>query len=135
MAKGQEVQFQEIEIGGWMIWRSWDQIILPVFMRSKFLIIIWSPDYGVLHKIKIKKGLLGNFHLMINLLATSTIMRSKFANNAFFNFDLMINLLATSGIMRWKLFKFVKLHLWLIFSPNFEPSVHKNFQSHDCTCG
>jgi hypothetical protein len=33
-------------------------------------------------------------------------MRSKFANNAFLNFDLMIDLLATSVIMRSKLFKF-----------------------------
>jgi hypothetical protein len=46
-------------------------------------------------------------------------MRSKFANNAFLNLDLMINFLATSAIMRSKLFKFAKLHLWHIFSPNY----------------
>jgi hypothetical protein len=33
--------------------------------------------------------------------------------------------------MRSKLFKFLKLPLWLVFSPNYYPSVHKNFQSHD----
>ena len=36
---------------------------------------------------KFKKALLANFHLMNNLLVTSTIMRAKFANNAFLNFD------------------------------------------------
>jgi hypothetical protein len=46
-------------------------------------------------------------------------MRSKFANNAFLNFDLMTDLLAASVIMRSKLFKFFKLHLWLIVSPNY----------------
>jgi len=42
------------------------------------------------------------------LLVTSTIMRLKFANNAFLNFGLMNDLLATSAIMRSKLFKFAK---------------------------
>ncbi len=38
------------------------------FMRSKFLIMILSPDHGICHGIKIqKKELLGNFDLMINL--------------------------------------------------------------------
>jgi hypothetical protein len=44
---------------------------------------------------------------MIDLLVARTIMRSKFANNAFFNFDLMIDLLVASAIMRSKLFKFI----------------------------
>ena len=39
---------------------------------------------------------------MIDLLVARTIMRSKFANDAFLSFDLMINLLATSAIMRSK---------------------------------
>ena len=51
--------------------------------------------------------------------AHTSIMRSKFANNAFLNFDLMINLLAASAIMRSKLFKFAKLQLWLIIGPNY----------------
>jgi hypothetical protein len=54
-------------------------------------------------------------------------MRSKFANNAFLSFDLMNNLLAASVIMILKLLKLIKLHLWLIFSPNYQPPVHKNF--------
>jgi hypothetical protein len=49
-------------------------------MRSKFLIIIRSHDRFVSckydHEIEIQnKALLGNFELMINLLAASTIMR------------------------------------------------------------
>jgi hypothetical protein len=35
------------------------------------------------------------------------------------------------SIMRSKVFKFIKLDLWLIFSPNYKTPVHKNFQSHD----
>jgi hypothetical protein len=68
---------------------------------------------------KLKKALLANFDLMNDLLVTSTIMRSKFAQNVFLNFDLRNNLLAASVIMRSKLFKFIKWHLWLIFSPNY----------------
>ncbi len=109
---------------------SWDQIILPVFMGSKFLIIIWSSDCG-----KFKKALLANFNLINNLLITTMIMRSKFAYNAFLNFDLMNNWLAASAVMRLNLFKFIKLHLWVIFIPNYKPSVHENFWSHDCNCG
>ena len=48
----------------------------------------------------IKKALRENFDLMIDLLVTSTIMRSKFANNAILKFDLMIDLLAPAAIMR-----------------------------------
>ncbi len=61
MGNDHEVEFHEIKIGGQMIWLSWDQIILPVFMRSKFLTMIQSPD-------------------------CSFFMRSKLANNAFFEF-------------------------------------------------
>ena len=50
---GQEVKFHEIEIGGQMIFWSWDQIILALFMRSRFLIMIPSPDCGIFHEIKI----------------------------------------------------------------------------------
>ncbi len=37
LAQGQEVEFHEIQIGDPKIFWSWDQIILPVFMRSNFL--------------------------------------------------------------------------------------------------
>jgi hypothetical protein len=53
---------------------------------------------------------------MIDFLVARTIMSLKFANNAFLNFKLMINFLAASAIMRSKLFKFAKLHLWLILA-------------------
>ena len=43
---------------------------------------------------------------MNNLLVRSTIMRLKYAYNAFLNFYLTNNLLAASAIMRLKLFKF-----------------------------
>ncbi len=59
---------------------SWDQIFFH-FFEVKILIIIRSPDHGIIHEIKIKKALLGNFDLMINLLAASTIMRLKFKIN------------------------------------------------------
>jgi len=31
------------------------------FMRSKFLIIIWSPDHGIFHEIKIQKSIIRQF--------------------------------------------------------------------------
>ena len=43
------------------------------------------------------------------------------------SFNLMNNLLAASAIMRSKIFKFIKLHLWLFFRPNYYPVVHKIF--------
>jgi hypothetical protein len=42
-------------------------------------------------------------------------MRSKVANYALETFDLMNNLLAARAIMISKVFKFIKLHLWVIF--------------------
>jgi len=46
--QGQEVKFHEIEIGDRMIFRSWDQTILPVFKRSKLQFFMslnfWSLD-------------------------------------------------------------------------------------------
>ena len=74
-------------------------------MRSKFLIMNYSEPYP----------------------DHTFFMRLKFANNVLMNFDLMNNLLAASVIMRSKLLKFIKLHLWLITSPIYKPSVHKNF--------
>ncbi len=82
-----------------------------VFMRSKILITIWSPDCANFHEIKICAFL--SFKLMNNLLVTSTVMRSKFANNAFLSFDLMINLLVTRTIMRLKL---VIMLFWVLIS-------------------
>jgi hypothetical protein len=46
----------------------------------------------------------------------------------------MNDFLAASAIMRSRVFKFIKLHLWLIFSPDYLPPVHKNFESHDRSC-
>ena len=63
-------------------------------MRSKFLIIIRSPDHTFFMRSKLANNAFLNVDLMIDLLVARTIMRSKFANNAFFNFDLMIDLLA-----------------------------------------
>ena len=53
MGNDHEVKLHEIEIGGQVIWRSWDQQNFGFFMISKF-----------------KKALLGNFDLMIDLLVT-----------------------------------------------------------------
>ncbi len=77
-------------------------------------LIFWSQHFS--WDQNSKEALLGNFDLMNDLLVTSTIMRLKFANNAFLNFDLMNDLLAASTIMRLKLFKFIKLDLWLILA-------------------
>jgi hypothetical protein len=44
MGNDQEVEFHEIEI---------EQIILPVFMRLKFLTMIQSPDHANFHETKI----------------------------------------------------------------------------------
>jgi hypothetical protein len=56
--------------GGWI---SWDQNsifheikfmrsnFLALFMRSKFLIMIWSPDHGNFHEIKIQKSIIRQF--------------------------------------------------------------------------
>ncbi len=67
-------------LGYQIICWSWDQIILPVFMRSKFLIMIWSPESWSRHfswDQNFKKALWGNFDLIIDLLVTSTIIRSN----------------------------------------------------------
>jgi hypothetical protein len=64
-----------------------------LFRRSK----LWSGGQNFDHEIKSLKSI-------ITLLST---------------FNLMNNLLTSSAIMRSKVFKFIKLHLWLIFSPNY----------------
>jgi hypothetical protein len=89
---------------------SWDRIILSLFMRSKFLIMIQSPDHPFFMRLKFKKSIIRNLDLMIDLLVTSTIMRSKFKKSIIRNFYLMINLLVTSMIMRSK-FKINYLNL------------------------
>ncbi len=100
----QEVEFHEIEIQFFMrskfsfswdqnyfcswgricslIFDSVDQEVNTSIMRSKFLIMIRSHDRFVSckydHEIEIQnKALLGNFDLIIDLLAASTIMRSN----------------------------------------------------------
>ncbi len=110
------------QIGGRMFPWSWDRIFLSFFMRSKFLIMIWSPDCSIFHEIEIQKSIIRNFDLMIDLLAASTIMRSKFKINylnlvsctcgnflaliishlCIKTFDLMIALAANKSIMRLK---------------------------------
>ncbi len=45
----------------------------------------------------------------------------------------MKNLVATTKIMRSKVFKLIKLQLWLTFKPLLAKI--KNFGSYDCTCG
>jgi hypothetical protein len=114
-------------------------------MRSKFLIMIRSPDHSIFHEIKIaflgfrshdqfvsykydheveiQKSIISNFDLMIDLLVSSTIMRSKFKINylnlvsctcgsflaliisqlCIRTFDLMIVLATNKSIMRLKL--------------------------------
>jgi hypothetical protein len=56
---------------------------------------------------------------MNDLLVIRTKMKSKIANNNFLSFYLMKDLLAASTIMRSKVFKYIKLNLLLIFSPNY----------------
>jgi hypothetical protein len=56
--EGQEVKFHEIKIGGQIMLQSWDQQNFGFFMRSKFLINIWSPDRGIFQEIKIQKSII-----------------------------------------------------------------------------
>jgi hypothetical protein len=53
VTQSQEVEFHEIKIA--------DQIILQVFARSKFLIMIQSPDRSIFHEIKIQKRIIREF--------------------------------------------------------------------------
>jgi hypothetical protein len=70
--QGQEVEFHEIKI------QLFQEVKFSI-MRLKFLKMIRSPDQPFYNEIEIqKKALLGNFDLMIDLLAARTIMRSKF---------------------------------------------------------
>jgi hypothetical protein len=77
--------FHEVKIpNNWF-----DLLITPFFMRSKFKKSIirqfQSHDrfvsYKYDHEVEIQKSIIRNFDLMINLLVTSTIMRSKFKIN------------------------------------------------------
>jgi hypothetical protein len=55
-----------------------------LFMRSNLFINIWqfwSGGRQLDHEIKIQKSIIRNFDLMMDLLVTSTIMRSKFKIN------------------------------------------------------
>ena len=100
-------------------------------MRSKFKKSIirqfrshdWFVSYKYDHEVKIQKSIIRNFDLMIDLLVTSMIMRSKFKINylnlvsctcglflaliishlCIRTFDLMIVLAANKSIMRSKL--------------------------------
>jgi hypothetical protein len=78
-AQGQEVEFHEIEIAFFHEIEFMRSNFFPFFMRSKFVLMIRSPDQPFFCEIKIQiKALLGNFDLMIDLLVASMIMRSKF---------------------------------------------------------
>jgi hypothetical protein len=47
--------------GDQMIWQSWDQIILSLFMRSKLPIMIWFPDHPFFISSKFKKSIIREF--------------------------------------------------------------------------
>ncbi len=96
MSGGREVEFHEIKIGGQKILRSWEWQNFGFFMRSKFLIMIWSPDRPFFTRSKFANNAL-SFDFMNDLIVTSLIMRLKVAKNAFLNFDLMNDLLTEVG--------------------------------------
>jgi hypothetical protein len=53
--------------------------------------MIRSPDHSIFHEIKIANNAFLNFDLMIDLLVTRTIMRSKPKKALLDNFDLVKN--------------------------------------------
>jgi hypothetical protein len=68
---------------------------------------------------KVAKALLfAAINLVKKILATSLIRDQKFIN-IIKTFDLLNNFVDTTLIMRSKVFKFIKLHLWLIYSPYY----------------
>ncbi len=76
--------------------------------------------------VRLKLDLIMRLNLFNNIdqEAETLIMRSKFQKSIIRNFNLMIDLLVTYKYdheikIRNKLYKFSKLHLWLIFSPNY----------------
>jgi hypothetical protein len=125
---GQEVEFRVIKIGGGMFLRSWDWIFLSLFMRSKFLIMIWSPDRGVFHEIEIHKKCLIEFRSHDRFVSRKNNHEIKIPKSIIRNFDLMINLLVTSTIMRSK-FKINYLNLVSCTCNN--ACLGFKFQSHD----
>jgi hypothetical protein len=131
--QGQEVKFYEIKIHFFM--RS---NFLPFFIRSKFLIIdliYWSQHFSwdqncliMLFRVLISWSLLW-------LTNRSWDQNPKKHYLQFQSHDQFVSYKYNHEIkIQNKLFKFSKLHLWLIFSPNYWPSVHKNIRSHDRTC-
>jgi hypothetical protein len=72
----QEVEFHEIKI--------------HFFMRSKFLIMIWSPNHPFFMRSKSKKSIIRNFNLMINLLSYKYNHEVQIQKSIIRNFDLMI---------------------------------------------
>ncbi len=85
-----------------MIWQSWDQIFLSFFMRSKFLIMIWSPDCGIFHEIKIQKSIIRQFWSHDWFVSYKCDHEIKIQKSIIRNLDLMIDLLVASTIMRSK---------------------------------
>jgi hypothetical protein len=93
-----------------MIWRSWDQIILSFFMRSKFLIMIWSPDCGIFHEIEIQKSIIRQFWSHDRFVSYKCNHEIEIQKSIIRNLDLMFDLLVASKIMRSK-FKINYLNL------------------------
>ncbi len=56
-----EAKFHEIKIGCQIMSQSRDQQNFGLFMRSKFLKIIQSPDCSIFHEIKIQKSIISKF--------------------------------------------------------------------------
>ncbi len=83
---------------------------LSLFMRLKFLKIIWSPDCGIFHEIKIQKSIIRQFWSHGWFVSYKYNHEIKIQKSIIGNFDLMIDLLVTSMIMRLK-FKINYLNL------------------------
>ena len=80
-AQGQEVEFHEIEIQFFHEFKfSIMRSNFNLFMRSNLSKINQEVDTSIMRS-KFKKRIIRNFNLMIDLLVTNTIMRSKFKIN------------------------------------------------------
>ena len=93
-----------------MIFWSWDQIFSALFMRSKFLIIIQSPDCGIFHDIKIQKSIIRQFQSHDQFVSYKKQSWDQNSKSIIRNFNLMNNLVVTSMIMKSK-FKINYLNL------------------------
>ncbi len=85
-------------------------IFLSFFMRSKFLIMIPSPDCSIFHEIKIQKSIIRQFWSHDQFVSYKCDHEIEIQKSIIRNFDLMIVLLVASTIMRSK-FKINYLNL------------------------